>query len=316
MSALAYETTASDMTPEARRQYIGASDIPVILGLSPFKSPFHLAREKRGEEKPEPENWFMRRGKYMEPAIRAEHADAGGHNINVRRVTFVHAKYPFIRCHVDGHFVGDDRGSGLFEAKTAGFWMGLTEEWGEDGTVDFPLPYHGQNQGALAIINSDLSPRHQWRWGELVAWIDGVGKRTYQIVPDLRVQEVAIERSVKFWEAVQSGNLDDLERSTADVEPMFPHSREAKIEAEGGIVEDARVAASYLDSISAAAAEERRLKKEFDPIKARIEHYMGECDTLCVGGVPVLKWKEQSREGYTVKPTSFRVFRRVTSKGN
>lgn len=313
MSAIA---SPRDLLPEERRSYIGASDIPVILGLSPFKSPFRLAQEKLALVAPEPENWFMRRGKYMEPIIRAEHADATGKQINARTITFEHAKYPFIRCHLDGHYVGDSRGSGLFEAKTAGYWMGLSEEWGEDGTLEFPLPYHGQNQGALAIINSSLSLRSRWGWGELVAWIDGVGKRAYPIVPDLRVQDVAIERCVKFWEALQSGNLDVLDRTTDDVKKLFPHSEEARIEAQGGIAEDARIVGELLDRKAAANAEIRAVEKELDPIQARVMHYMGTCDTLCIDGAPVLKWKEQSRDGYTVKPTTFRVFRRVTSKGN
>lgn len=64
-------------TPEweaSRKAGIGASDAPVILGLSPYKKPWQLYREKKDVLQIEQEvpNFAMNHGKAMEPqALRA-----------------------------------------------------------------------------------------------------------------------------------------------------------------------------------------------------------------------------------------------------
>jgi len=310
MSTQLKTPVADDMTPEARRTYIGASDLPVICGVSPFKSPFRLALEKRGEIATDDltGNPYVEAGNELEPFLRSWYARKSGLKINARHVTFIHSKYDFLRCHVDGNIVADKRGPGLFEAKTAGYWAGLSEDWGEPETDEYPMPYHVQNQGALAIT--------RWTWGRLAALIGGNDFRPYPIEADESLQDAIVERAVKFWEAVQSGRLDDLDRTTADVKSMFPHSVAAVVEASESVTDDVRISIELLEKKAAAEAEVRQFEKQLDPVRARVMHYMGTHDTLTIGGAPVITWKEQSRKGYTVEPTTFRVFRRVAAKGN
>lgn len=54
---------------EFRRQKIGASDAPIILGVSPFKTPYQLYLEKLGLSQT-PQNSAMRRGQEMEQEAR------------------------------------------------------------------------------------------------------------------------------------------------------------------------------------------------------------------------------------------------------
>lgn len=49
-----------------RKGKIGATDIAVIMGISPYKSPYMLWQEKLGLKDPDPENEAMRRGKSLE----------------------------------------------------------------------------------------------------------------------------------------------------------------------------------------------------------------------------------------------------------
>ena len=54
-----------------REKWLGGSDIPVILGISPFKTRWQLLREKAGLEKPEEvNNPYVRYGNDMESKIR------------------------------------------------------------------------------------------------------------------------------------------------------------------------------------------------------------------------------------------------------
>lgn len=55
---------------EARRRYIGSSDTPIILGISPFKTALELYEEKLGLREPPKGNFATARGHAMENVVR------------------------------------------------------------------------------------------------------------------------------------------------------------------------------------------------------------------------------------------------------
>lgn len=81
-----------------RDKYIGGSDIPIIMGISPFKTRFDLLLEKAGlKENDFTGNVYTEYGNIMEPKIRDY--------ININRTDkFKEGKYieNDIRCHTDG----------------------------------------------------------------------------------------------------------------------------------------------------------------------------------------------------------------------
>lgn len=65
----------------ARRELITSTDIPVLLGVSPYKSEATLAREKLGEVEPTEQTLPMRVGLALEPVIAAEYERQTGHKL-------------------------------------------------------------------------------------------------------------------------------------------------------------------------------------------------------------------------------------------
>jgi putative phage-type endonuclease len=65
----------------ARKTLITSTDLPVILGLSPYKSEATLAREKRGEVEPDEASLVMRVGTALEPLIAEEYERRTGHKL-------------------------------------------------------------------------------------------------------------------------------------------------------------------------------------------------------------------------------------------
>lgn len=94
---------------ENRENYIGGSDIPIIMGISPFKTRYELLLEKAGlKEIEEIDNEYTRYGNVMEPKIRDY--------INEKyKMNFIEGKYIIddVRCHTDGE---DD--NNVLEIKT------------------------------------------------------------------------------------------------------------------------------------------------------------------------------------------------------
>ena len=86
---------------EDREKYIGGSDIPVILGLSPFRSRYNLLREKAlGELFDFGGNFYTEYGNKMEPKIRDFVNKLLGRNFQEDKI--IKGVY---RYHADGHDV-------------------------------------------------------------------------------------------------------------------------------------------------------------------------------------------------------------------
>lgn len=83
---------------EDRNLYLGGSDIPIIMGISPFKTYYQLLKEKVGIEEPEHiDNPYIDYGNVMEGKIRDYINDT--YNTDFVEDMKINGD---IRCHVDG----------------------------------------------------------------------------------------------------------------------------------------------------------------------------------------------------------------------
>lgn len=91
-----------------RRDKIGASDAPVIMGVSPYKDRATLLKEKiTGHAPIKPGmDYIFKKGHAVEDMqlLRMEAA----YNINLTRPIFMHKDYDFIHASLDGFSVSDD----------------------------------------------------------------------------------------------------------------------------------------------------------------------------------------------------------------
>ncbi len=132
---------------EARRQGVTASEIAVVMGLSPYSSPYALYHRKAGNL-PEPEQTdAMALGKHMESFVAAEFAkrrpelDVWGDGT----VLFAHPDRPWQMATPDrgvteGPLIEGYEPLAVLECKIDGG----SDEWGEDGTDEIPVHYRCQ----------------------------------------------------------------------------------------------------------------------------------------------------------------------------
>lgn len=138
-----------------RQASIGGSDIPVLLGLSPYRSEGSLAREKAGEPQQEPDDAqarMFRLGLALEPVIRDE--DALKHGIKIRRInrTHVHKAYPWAIASLDFERVGEKT---IVEAKASrsGRWDdGLPQD--VEAQVRWQMGVAGYPRAHVACLRS------------------------------------------------------------------------------------------------------------------------------------------------------------------
>ena len=128
---------------EDREKYIGGSDIPIIMGISPFKTRYELLLEKAGLKENDFEgNEYTEYGNTLEPKIREY--------INKEyKMNFIEGKHIIddIRCHTDG-----EDGNNVLEIKTTSQVHEKVDDY-KNYLVQllFYMQYTKKNNGWLAV---------------------------------------------------------------------------------------------------------------------------------------------------------------------
>jgi putative phage-type endonuclease len=167
-----------------RRRGIGASDAPVIMGVSPWMDAEALWLEKTGRAESRPSNWAMRRGVRLEPEARACYIQRTG--ISVVPLCLEHDAMPWMRCSLDG--ISDD-GAVLLEVKCPG---AADHAVAQRGAV--PPKYVPQLQHLLEVSGAGVC--HYW------SYRDGEGALV-EIAPDRVYIERLVAREREFWRLVE-----------------------------------------------------------------------------------------------------------------
>lgn len=129
---------------EARRTKIGASDAPVIMGVSPWKTPYQLWEAKmKGDATPT--NAAMQRGHQMEPIIRMNYESATGKEF--LPIVLQSIPHPWMLASLDG--ISEDMHHAI-EIKCAGQ---SDHECAKNGLV--PDHYYPQLQHQMAVCGLD-----------------------------------------------------------------------------------------------------------------------------------------------------------------
>lgn len=143
---------------EWRRQGIGGSDVPAILGLVSWGSPWSVWADKMGLVPPSEETQPLRIGKRMEAVLSAEFTDTTGLVI-VGEQTWCHdTEHPWRRCTVDGFVAECVDPLGVWEAKTDRRGRALWHTW-----ENVPLSMRAQatwNAGVTGLHAAWLTVMH------------------------------------------------------------------------------------------------------------------------------------------------------------
>src|SRR3954465_6664627 len=104
--------------------------MPIILGLSNYKTPYQLYLEKSGLlESTQEETQLQYWGNQLEVVIRKEFRKRNKVRVTTPKETFVHPFHQFMRGNIDGFI---PKLNAVFEAKCSMQFM--ASEWGEHGS--------------------------------------------------------------------------------------------------------------------------------------------------------------------------------------
>lgn len=199
---------------EARKDGLGASDAPSILGISPWKTNVQLWEEKCGLAVPEDigDNPAVKYGNDAEPLLRQFFAlDHPEYGLAFTPYKIIHhPEHPFITCTPDGELLetGTDRRGGL-EVKTTEILSSMGwSHW--KGRI--PDNYYGQ------VCHQMLATG--WEFVELLVQIkyttqegeDRKETRHYKIERADCLEDIELTRreAVRFWDCVRHRRRPNL----------------------------------------------------------------------------------------------------------
>lgn len=175
----------SDAWTTWRGKGLGSSDAPVIMGVSPWKTPYQLWEEKTGLVKGFQGNFATQRGHEMEPKARAAFELEIGEEFPP--VVAEHTNYPYIRASLDGF---NSELNAVLEIKCPG-----KEDHALAMSGKVPEKYWPQLQHQLLVTGASKVYYYSY---------DGEKGATVEVLPDLPYITTLLQAETAFWDLVQN----------------------------------------------------------------------------------------------------------------
>jgi putative phage-type endonuclease len=294
---------------EQRRNHLGASEVPAVLGKDPRRGPLAVYHAKVNGYTIE-DNKVLKYGREMEAPIANMFKDESGRPvIDPGATKFVyHPDIPWLAATLDRETAGSDEypapadGPGALEIKNIDIPGLKPEEWNPKTEKVFPFVI--QNQIQIACTG--------WEWGCVagkfpyyrLAWFDQLRNDNFleAVYPVLK----------EFWDRVQNQDPpppDELPDTINIVKSMYPTESGSTIKLE---LEHMNLA----DEWERAKATANDATKEKKKCEAKLRAALKENTFGTLPDGTVLSLKTTKRNGYFVEPTEYRTLRRsVLKKG-
>lgn len=177
---------------ESRRKYLGASDAPIIMGVSPWRTPYDLWLDKLNLAEDRADTFSMKRGRDLEPEARAAYTIHTGTYVEPKMV--IHKKIPYMMANFDG--VSEDE-TITVEIKCPGK---DDHDLAKSGVI--PEKYYPQLQHQLEVIGHNRLHYFSYRDGD-VALIEV--ERDNHYITDL------LQKEKEFWDYVKTTTAPPLD---------------------------------------------------------------------------------------------------------
>lgn len=287
---------------EARRMAVTATDIPVILGLSPYDTARERWAEKIGLIKPKEVGEAALWGTLSEPMIADEWARRHGVTLSNPGIT-AHPDRPEHRASIDRvvHACPEHPGGCILEIKTKSAF--LASQWEGRNQDGDELPPGVEAQVAWQLYVCGLEHAH-------VACLLG-GQRLIEatVTRDPDVEAALVARADEFYACLQSGTEPTwdapdarLIRALGRIFPDREGAAEVTDEDARDLLAQHADASQYVKDLSAQLKEAR---KAVEKVEAQIMDRLGPAE-LAITATGDTAWEivTKTRRGYTVQDST------------
>ena len=275
---------------EARKTGIGASESPVLLGLSSFASVMELWGQKRGliplaGEETERMRWGLK----LEPLVAEEYQRQTGRRLERWSALLRSKEFPYLLATPD-YLWSREEGCVPVEIKCADF--SHKSDWA-DGV---PRRVYYQCQHQLAVTGAPLASIGLLVGGNQFFWAD-VERHEAAVQAILATCEA-------FWEQVAKGilpSVDGTERTSQALKLIFPRA------ALGEVLTLPDDACRWSADLESAKEEAKALDMKIRLLEDTLKAAIGNAEIgILPDGSGAWKWQNVHRRGYTVAETDYR----------
>lgn len=269
-----------------------------LVGLDPFMSRSDVFLEKTGvlqDVDDEHESIVLKIGKIFEDAVITLFSEVRG--VDVKRSVWL--EHGIFCANLDGLIENDNE---IVEAKTTG----KVDEWGEQWTNDVPEQHIVQVHEQFYVTTMATGRDCKKAWlPVLLPGYRSLQFRTYVVERDDSLVNNLVELGQNFWnEHVATG--------------LRPEPFEPKMELIKRVRREPASIADVPDDLIADWLQANRARLDAEKLEETAQkRLLGALGNAEAGESPsgrFVTYFEQSRAGYTVKPTSFRVLRAPKGK--
>lgn len=258
------------------RQGIGSSEIPTILGLNKWETPYQLWLRKTGQLPAKEQTFAMKAGNYLEDAVSRFWQDETGRQViksSSAETIYVHPEKDFLRVSPDRTYwipgmVKNDDNKGILECKTT--QMPVDPE-------DLPMYWFVQIQYQIGVMQKEQGS---------IAWLQGgreFGHKDVVFVPDFF--EWMTDEAEKFWfKNVLEGVEPDLINSDDILQKYARHFDGKLIEAPESLVYS-------ITQLKDTKEQIKELEGRKDAIEEQIKMFMMDAEMLTYSGQSLVTWK-------------------------
>jgi putative phage-type endonuclease len=304
------EKLTASIEAHDRALFLGSSETAAILGISPWKTAYDVWESKQPGFVPEmpseeKEKRFSR-GKRLEPVILDQYQEESGAWITARNTRYFDEEFPFLTCEIDAEETDEQTGEITnLEVKSVAVFD--AHNWGPPGTDEVPAYYAAQVMKNLLVSGR--------RKSKVVAWIGMDDMRVYLFERDEAVIATIREKEVNFWMNHVLTGVPPAIQSKDDALKMIAKLSGVTVQADFATL-------SAVERLTEVKAQQKEIEEECKALELKIltalatgtEGEPNKALLVDASGNQLASWNVQTRDGYTVKPTSFRVLRMKKQK--
>lgn len=279
---------------EERRKALGGSDIPAILGVSPWQTAYDVWAAKTGRAKPPAATQAMKAGTMFEVGV-LDYAESELGPVE-RDVLVPHPGGLPIVTRLDGRL---RRTGEPVEAKVSGLFGPLGDGWGDAGTDEIPDYCAVQLIAQIMCTDADL--------GHLSAFLGGRGFVLFHVNRNRDVEGMITEAAEAFWKYVKADTPPPDTGPSEDVAKRIRREPGKMVDVNPTLV------GQWLEAKKLALA----AKQAEDDAKSRVLAALSDAEGGDAGVFGTVTYFEQTRRAYQVAESTFRVLRvKQPKKGN
>ncbi len=277
------EASALHTIPQGhdRSKFLGGSDIAAVLGISPWRTPLDLWRDKSTPRSETPRKQVFSRGIRWESVVAemlVERLEADGHTVEIvgSNNRYRDQEHDFMAAEIDFE-IKLDGAEEITNVELKTVHPFKMRDWGESDSDNMPTHYTAQVMWGLGVTRR--------RSGILAALFGADELRAYPVLRDEETVQALRGRGLHFWQRHVLTGIAPDPITIADTDRLFGQDNGERLQADPALTE-------WLMRMRAIRAEIKAREAEADALEFQIRKAMGSNTHIDMpNGKTACEWK-------------------------